>query len=313
MLKGKRILITGATGQIGGSIADRIAPHNELWAFARFSAPGSRERLERLGVKCVYGDLAKGEFGALPREFDHVIHLAANTKPGTAEVGMVQNAEATGLLMNHVRSSGDFLHVSTCGVYSDHLDDLERKKTETDDVGGDTPFSPNYGPTKTAAEGVARTLARLLDLRTTIARMDVSYGGPYDDGGLPGNVLEKLIHKQPIRLPKSRKLKLTLIHDDDISDHLEHLFRAASVPAFVVNWGGPDGVFVEDWVRYLAGLVGVEPVFEFDDRMNLPHTILDTARGRSIGLEWKVPWPEGMRRMVQVRHPELTLYDVAAP
>jgi len=308
MITGARILITGATGQIGGDFADDLAPRNEVWAIARYSRPGSRERLESIGVKTVAGDFAEGDFGGLPDDFDYVLHFAANTKPGVAEVGMVQNAEGTGLLMHHCRKAKAFLHVSTCGVYTDHAD-RTKKKVETDDVGGATPHSPNYGPTKTAAEGVARTMARLYELPTTIARINCGYGGPHDDGGLPGMNLDALIAGRPIRLPKTYRVMESPVHTDDMLSHLQPLLNAASVPAIVVNWGGGEGVAVEDWCRYMAELIGVEPVFDFTDESALPHTITDTERGRSIGMTWKVGWREGMRRMIQARHPEIRLRD----
>jgi UDP-glucuronate 4-epimerase len=312
MLAGHKILMTGLTGQIGSSIADRIAGPNELWGFARFSEPGSRERLEALGVTCVVGDCATGDFTGLPDDFDYVIHLAATTRPANADVGMTQNAEGTGLLMHHCRKSKAFLHCSAGGIYSDHFGDPSRKITEADELGGTTPFSPNYGPSKTAAEGVARTLCRLYDLPTVIARMDVSYGGRHSHGGLPGMQLEQLVARQPIRLPKSHKIYLSPIHDDDIAGQLEPLLKAASVPAFVVNWGGAEGVSVEEWVRYMGEITGIEPIFDFTDDLSLPHHILDTTRGRSIGMEWKIPWREGMRRMIQERHPEIQLREPAS-
>ena len=118
MLTGQRLLLTGLTGQVGGAFAEALAPHNEVWGFARYSAPGSEARFAAMGVKTVKGDFAAGQFADLPGDFDAVIHLAANTKPGTQEVGMVQNAEGTGLLMHHCRASKVFIHVSTLGVLS---------------------------------------------------------------------------------------------------------------------------------------------------------------------------------------------------
>ncbi len=308
MLSGHKILLTGLTGHVGGAFAKALAPNNELWGFARYSEPGSREKWESAGIKTVAGDFTTGEFTDLPGDFDCVIHMAANTFPGTAEVGMVQNVEGTGLLMHHCRNSKAFLHVSTCGVYTDHVDPT-RKKTETDDIGGATPHSPNYGPTKTASEGVARTLARIYNLPTTIARINCAYGGPYGHGGLPGNLLKSIIERRPIRLPKSWKIHMSPNYEDDMIGHLEPLLAAASVPAFIVNWGGFDGVAVEDMARYIGELLGLEPIFEFNDAGVWPNTIADTTRGESIGMRWHVRWKDGMRRMVAAHYPEIQLRE----
>ncbi len=309
MLKGKRLLLTGLTGQVGGAFAEALAPHNEVWGFARYSASGSQERFAAMGVKTVKGDFATGQFADLPGDFDAVIHLAANTKPGTQEVGMVQNAEGTGLLMHHCRASKAFVHVSTLGVLSEHTDPL-RKKSETDEIGGATPHSPNYGPTKTAAEGVARTLCRLYGLPTTIARIHCAYGGPYDDGGLPGGYLTKILERSPIRLSPSRRIHVTPVHEDDMLGHLEPLIAAASVPAFVVHWGGDQPVALEDLANHIGALVGVAPIFEWSEAGNFPNTLVDTTRGASIGMRWNIPWKEGVRRMIQARRPDIALREV---
>jgi len=39
----------------------------------------------------------------------------------------------------------------------------------------------------------------------------------------------------------------------------------------------------------------------------VPNRITDTAFGRSIGLEWRVPWRDGVRRMIAARRPEVAL------
>ena len=37
LLRGAKILVTGATGQIGGAIAKGLAAANDVWCAARFS------------------------------------------------------------------------------------------------------------------------------------------------------------------------------------------------------------------------------------------------------------------------------------
>ena len=51
MLSDRKILITGATGQIGRPIAERLIGDNEGWCAARFSDPALKRQLEDLGVK----------------------------------------------------------------------------------------------------------------------------------------------------------------------------------------------------------------------------------------------------------------------
>ncbi len=306
MLNGKKVLITGHTGQIAAAVAQYLAPRCELWGLARYSRPGSMEATQKWGVKPVKGDFCTGDMAGVPDDFDYVVHFAANTYPKTQDIGMVDNAEGAGLLMHHCRSAKAFLHVSTTGVYSRNPDHYH-KYVETDRIGGSTDYSPNYGGSKAAGEGVVRTLSRILNMPATIARMNVAYGGPQDDGGLPGGMLEKLAAGEPIRIPASWPCLHMPIHEDDISEQIEPLLAAAQVGANILNWGGDDVVSVEEFTDYMAGLTGLTPKYAKTDEDPLPQGALDnTKRLKFIG-PCKVKWRDGMRRMVAARHPELPL------
>lgn len=304
MLKGKKIVLTGLTGQVGGAFADQLAPNNEIWGLARFTAPGSRERFDKIGVKTVKGDFTKDEFGDIPDDIDYVIHLAANTKPGVAEVAMVQNAEGVGWMMHRFRNVKAFFYSSNNSLYLDNPDPMH-KFVETDHVGGASPHSANYGPSKLAGEGIARFLCRLYGLPTIIARLNVSYGGNYDDGGYPGMLLDHIAEGATIRMPKTRTLTMSPIHEDDMVRQLEPMLNAASVPATIVNWGGAEPVEMEAVARYIGVLIGKEPKFEFCDEGTIPNRITDTTKGRSIGMDWQVHWKDGIRRMIQARRPDI--------
>src|ERR1700676_1060178 len=75
-LKGKKILITGPTGQVATPLARALAADNEVWGMARFKDPATRAAVEADGVRCVAADLTTGDFSALPDDFDYVLNLA---------------------------------------------------------------------------------------------------------------------------------------------------------------------------------------------------------------------------------------------
>ena len=307
-ISGKTILVTGATGQLAGAVAQGLAGDNEVIALARFTASGSREALENAGVTCVYGDFVTRDFDEAPERVDYVIHAAANTKPKTIEEGMRDNAEGTAFLMHRYHDAKGFLHVSATGCYAPHPDP-QHVFTEDEPLGGSTWFAPMYGVSKTATEGVVRSLCRIYDLPTVIGRMNVAYGGPYFDGGLPGRQLDALLADQPIRLQRGMRWYQAPIHEDDITSHALILLERATVPATIINWGGDEGVEVEEWVRYLGKLVGKEPRFEYDDRPRAASWIGDNSRREALGCFCKVGWREGMKRMIRARHPEVRLRE----
>lgn len=308
MLEGKKVLITGHTGQIGGAVAKYWASKCELWGLARYSAPSSMEEAEKLGVKPVKGDFTTGEFDGVPDDFDYVLHFAADCFPTSFDAGMIANAEGTGLLMHHCQKAKAFLHVSTTGVYYRNPDHYHLYK-ETDRIGGSTDYEPFYGGSKAAAEGVVRALGRIYNLPTTIARMDVAYGG-VEDGGLPGGCLEAMISGTPFTIPASWPCLHMPIHDDDIAEQVDPLIAAADVRSNTLNWGGDDVVGVQEFMDYMGELTGITPKYNKTDENPLPQGALDnTKKFKYIG-KCKVKWKDGFKRMIRERHPELKLKDI---
>jgi len=77
-ITGKKILITGASGQCGRGLAFVLAAKNEVHALARFSKPEVKEELQRNGCVIWQMDMATERPTRLPKDFDIVIHEAVN-------------------------------------------------------------------------------------------------------------------------------------------------------------------------------------------------------------------------------------------
>jgi len=295
-----RILVTGPTGQVALPLATTLARDNEVWGVARFKDESAKQRLEGAGVKCMPVDLAAGDFDALPSDFDYVLNFAvSHGSPDDTDRDMAINAEATGLLMHHCRSAKAFLHCSSTAVY--HPAGHHPLK-ETDPLGDShRMWFATYSVCKIAAEGVARTTARLEDLPTTIARLNVPYG---DNGGWPAFHLEMILADQPVPVHPDAPNLFNPIHDDDIARQLDAMLDAASVPATIVNWGGSEQVSIEDWSAYLGELAGREAKFAATDQ-TIGSVTVDTTKMHELVGETLVDWRDGYRRMVAALHPEL--------
>lgn len=300
----KKILITGATGQVAGPIACALARSNEVWCIARFTDPKSRPALEAHGMKTQVCDLGSGDFGDLPRDFTHVIHCAVTVSTNDFDEALTVNAEGTGLLMAHCRSAQAFLHVSSCAVYRQHRDPLHAY-AESDPLGGHALYAPTYAVAKLAAEAVVRTAARHLGLRSTIARLNVAYGTA-GHGGLPVQHFATMLQGRPVPILRGRANPCSPIHEDDLIAHVEPFLAAASVPATIVNWGGDDAVTDVEFCRYLAELAGIEARFEESDRA-FNSFITDNTRRRRLAGGCKVHWRDGMRRVIEARFPDVAL------
>ena len=93
VLSDKKVLVTGATGQITRPFAERLARDNEVWSAARFTDPPLREEVERLGIRTVQWDLAAHDNPNLPTDFTHVMHCAALMLTDDHEAAIRVNAE----------------------------------------------------------------------------------------------------------------------------------------------------------------------------------------------------------------------------
>lgn len=299
-MEGKKILITGPTGQVAKPVALALAQSNDVVGIARFSDKRGREALEKGGVSCIPVDLVEGDFSDVPTEFDYVLNFAV-AKTNDFDADIAANAEATGLLMSHCRNASAFLHCSSTAVYQP---DGHRAFAETDPLGDNhrvLSFLATYSITKIAAEAVARFGAREFRLPTVIARLNVPYG---NNGGWPLMHLEQVLAGQPIAVHVDEPSVYNPIHEVDIIASIPKLLEAASVPATVVNWGGNDQVSIEEWTQYLAGLVGREATFVKTDQ-TLESVSVDLAKQHRIAGPCQVHWRDGMRRMVETFHPEL--------
>ena len=292
---GAKILITGPAGQIAFPLAEYLAADNDVWGIARFSDPETREKVEAVGVTTRAVDLATGDFGDLPSDFDHVLHLATFQSGGLDyDQALRVNAEGTGLLLQHCRAAKSALVMSTASVYRP-VDDPMHVFLETDPLGdANSPHAPTYSMSKIAEEAVARTCARMFDLPVVIARMNASYG---PNGGLPTMHLDAIAAGNAVTT-RWDPCTYSPIHQDDINAQTEGLLDAASVPATVVNWAGDEGVSVQEWASYMGELTGTDPVVNVVETPGtLRGSIASDAKRASFTGPCTVTWKDGIRRV----------------
>jgi nucleoside-diphosphate-sugar epimerase len=298
-LRGKRIVVTGPTGQWAKPTTLALAAENEVFGLARFGDASARAELEAAGVTCLAVDLADPDLSAVPTDVDVLMNFAV-AKTKSFDHDLAANAESVGLLVQHCAGASAFLHCSSTGVYQPNG---RHPFAETDPLGDNhrvLGFMPTYSISKIAAEAVARTAARQFGVPTTIARLNVPYG---DAGGWPWLHLEQILAGQPISVHPDAPSVFNPIHEDDILASLGPLLDAASVPATIVNWGGSEAVSVEEWSAYLGELVGRPVSFSHSDR-ELESVTIDRTRQDELVGPTTVHWRDGFRRMVEAFHPE---------
>ncbi|MFH9419273.1 NAD-dependent epimerase/dehydratase family protein [Streptomyces sp. NPDC017529] len=301
-MAGKKILITGATGQVARPVAEALAKDNEVWCLGRFGDATAERELTDQGMHTRRWDMATDGLGGLPDDFTHVLHSAVHRGDGTDfEDAVAVNSVATGRLMTHCRRAESFLYVSTGAIYASQ--GLDHHYTETDPLGGRAPWLPTYPVGKLATEGTVRAFAATLGLPTTIARLNVAYG-PYGHGGVPVLFYRQMLAGRPIEVPRGGQHLCSPIHTDDIARQVPLLWGAAGVPAQVVNWGGDETVGIRDLMAYVSEVTGTPAGFTEAEVTRETYAYDNTRRRALIG-DCRVDWRTGVRRALAAHFPQL--------
>ncbi len=204
-----RWLVTGATGFIGTTLAERLLKRgDEVRALVR--DPSRAAELRGMGAELVRGDVSRPESleRAVP-DVDVIALLAGLVKALTKEELFTVNAEGTRALAEAAARSGrpKFVLVSSLAAAGPSRPD--RPRTEADSP---APVSL-YGQSKLAAEEVLRRLAA--DLEGSIVRPPIVYG-PRDKEFLPS--LFQLARAGLVLKSGFGDKRYSIVHVDDLVD-----------------------------------------------------------------------------------------------
>ena len=92
------------------------------------------------------------------------------------------------------------------------------------------------------------------------------------------------------------------IDQADINAQVPKLLDVASVPATICNWGGDDAVSTEEYVTFLASLVGESPRFVYTDQ-GIPGRAFDNTRRIQLIGNCDVTWQDGFRKLAAAALP----------
>ncbi len=298
-LSGKKVLITGATGQVADPVVKSLAAIADVYALARFKDPEVKAGVEALGVTAVTADLAdRDSLAAVPADIDYVLNFAV-VKSGDFDYDLAANGEGVGNLMMRCRQASAFVHFSSTAVY-EYAGPAPR--AENAPLGDNHRMMfPTYSIAKIAAETVCRFVAHQFGIPTTIARLSVPYG---DNGGWPWFHLMMMKQGIPIPLHPERPNYYNPLHVDDYLEKIPYLLGAASPVVTTLNFGGSQQVSIEQWCEYLQQLTGFEPQYTETDQA-FGSLAIDTSRMHELIGETRVDWKAGIRSMVQSLNPEL--------
>jgi nucleoside-diphosphate-sugar epimerase len=299
MAAARKVLITGATGQVARPVAEMLAKEDEVWCLGRFGDLALERELAAQGMRTWRWDMGQDDLDGLPGDFTHVMHAAVLRDSDDFDAAVEVNSVAAGQLMSHCRRAEAFLFVSASAVYARQA--REHRHAETDPLGGLATWMPSYPVGKLAAEGAVRAFARTLRLPTVIARLNVACG-PRGHGGLPVRYFRLMLAGEPIEVPRDGENWCMPIHTDDIARQVPLLWQAASVPARIVNWGGDAVVSVRELMAYVSEITGVPARFTASEVTRDTFAYDNTRRQALIG-GCVVGWQQAVWQTIEAHFP----------
>ncbi len=172
-IAGKRILVTGATGFIGGYVARRLhADGAHVLALER--TPGKGDPLAQLGIEVVRGDIADGErMSALAsQDIEVVMHIAAWLSGADIRNARPVNVDATRALAEASAAAGvkRFVYTSSIATYG------SIGNHDVDETTPVAPFGDPYGDSKVLAERALKEVGDATGLPIVVVRPGMVYG-----------------------------------------------------------------------------------------------------------------------------------------
>jgi nucleoside-diphosphate-sugar epimerase len=246
---GQQVLVTGATGFIGGHLSPRLVSENvKVRALAR--DPARAGALAQSGVEVVRGDLRDpASLAAAVRDCRCIFHLAGIVDDFVPDADYrAVNVEGTRALAEAALAAGvqRFVYVSTIGVYG------LRPERDADERAPDVPSNDAYSDTKLEAEQIVRRFVAERGLPAAIAQLGVAYG-PRDDAWTLAPL--KRIRSGGMLLPGGGAALLQPIYIDDVIEGILAVARKGAVgERYILR--GPETVTLKQYFGELARIAG---------------------------------------------------------
>lgn len=194
LIKGKRVLVTGGAGFVGGHLVDLLARHNSVTVLDDFSV-GSREDLGTTGpVRIIHADVSErsGVVAAM-READVVFHLAAvclRVSLGDPTRNHAVNDTGSLHVLLAARDAGveRFVYVSSSEVYG------SARWIPMDEDHPTLPTTP-YGASKLAGEAMTFSFYHSYGLPAVVVRPFNIYGPRSHVTGPSGEVIPRFVQR----------------------------------------------------------------------------------------------------------------------
>jgi nucleoside-diphosphate-sugar epimerase len=293
-LKGKKILVSGASGFVGFALSLELVRTNEVHGIARFRDEPVRRLLENAGVTIITKDVARDRLDDIPKDYDYVFNELAMLRncDDSPKEAFLANTRFVGDLAEHCRRANGVILASTGAVY----------KPSTEERNENGTLSPinTYALTKLCGEVLGSYLSEKLNVPTCILRYFYPYG-PVGVGGILARWAD-MMHKAEA-IPINRAA-IPYYNPHFISDCIELTMEAARlcrVPARIMNVAGTEIKSKIELLNLISEAVGVNYRTVENESKESAWVGDVSSMLKSLG-EPKVKLKEGIGTMVKQRY-----------
>ncbi len=227
-----RVLITGATGFIGGAIARALLRQgHELVCAVRDPV-----RLQ----------LGEGAWRAVPIDLAHSLDVAA-WKPHLAGVDAVVNA--VGIIReNKGQTFGALHHRAPAALFQAAAVAGVRVVVQVSALGADADAQSRYHLTKKLADDTLRALP----VAGAVLQPSIVYGDS------PGAAMFNLMATSPVlAMPQAGGMQVQPVHVDDVVEGVQAVLRDAPRPVATFACVGPQPLSMAEYLRGLRSALGL--------------------------------------------------------
>jgi predicted dehydrogenase/nucleoside-diphosphate-sugar epimerase len=277
----RRVLVTGATGFIGGRLAELLALRDGWQVRALVHNPARASRLARLPVEMVVGELnGSADLSGLVEGCDAVVHCAIGTAWGNRREIFDVTVGGTRQLAAAARAAGvgRFVHISTFAVHDLTADGVVDETTPVCRQKADA-WGTHYAASKADAEDAVREAAAS-GLSALILRLPNVYG-PYSTI-FTNRPLEALRHGRLVLVGPADRIPSNTVHIDNVVEAVTCGLAAgdSAVRGETFVLGGDSDLTWADFYGYFARSMGADlrAISDEDFARKHPRRRFDPAR-----------------------------------
>lgn len=320
-LKGKSVLITGATGTIGSFIVDMLMRYNAVDS-ADITIYVSGRDLSKLserfsGIKTdklIYVQYNIKDDTMFDYPIDYIIHAAGNAHPAAFNgdpVGtMVGNVKGTYSLLEYAKTHNTkrFLYVSSGEVYGRGETTIEGFKEEYS--GYVNPLSPRscYPLSKRAVENLCVSYTKQYGLETVIARPCHTYGPGItkSDSRANAQFFRNAVNGEDIVLKSAGTQLRSYCYVADCASAILTILLNGEVGEAYNTANSNARVTIADFAKVIAETVGKEVVFllpnDYDlaNRTPIDKQVLCCRKIESLGWKGQYSIEDGVKHTIDI-------------